>query len=220
MKFSTTDEQDETGKIAHQKRHPAAGEVALHPLHPGGTAHLRTSGMGAALQLGGRLQCRTARRTHLHRTDHPGPAGQHPHAGRRSAGHLDLPLPRRIRFRQPGARLRAYVPRTERLAVQTTCRLFRRQIRSRIPSHVPHAACQTLPGKIPQGHPRSPLRRTHRPLDRPDFGPGIRAEKTLRYPARPHSRPNLSPRHRLHRMGNPAQIPAPELEHGHGLQPA
>ena len=26
------------------------------------------------------------------------------------------------------------------------------------------------------------------------------------------------PRHRLHRMGNPAQIPAPELEHGHGLQ--
>ena len=131
-----------------------------------------------------------------------------------------VPLPRRIRFRQPGARLRAYVPRTERLAVQTTCRLFRRQIRSRIPSHVPHAACQTLPGKIPQGHPRSPLRRTHRPLDRPDFGPGIRAEKTLRYPARPHSRPNLSPRHRLHRMGNPAQIPAPELEHGHGLQPA
>lgn len=75
VKFSTTDEQDETGKIAHQKRHPAAGEVALHPLHPGGTAHLRTSGMGAALQLGGRLQCRTARRTHLHRTDHPGAAG-------------------------------------------------------------------------------------------------------------------------------------------------
>ena len=45
-------------------------------------------------------------------------------------------------------------------------------------------------------------------------------KKSLRYPARPHSRPNLSPRHRLHRMGNPAQIPAPELEHGHGLQPA
>ena len=140
--------------------------------------------------------------------------------GRRSAGHLDLPLPRRSSISAARGSIRAYVPRTERLAVQTTCRLFRRQIRSRIPSHVPHAACQTLPGKIPQGHPRSPLRRTHRPLDRPDFGPGIRAEKTLRYPARPHSRPNLSPRHRLHRMGNPAQIPAPELEHGHGLQPA
>ncbi len=59
----------------------------------------------------------------------PGPAGQHPFARRRTAGHVDLPLSGRVRLRLAGARFAQDIPGAGRLAGQAAGRLFPGQTR-------------------------------------------------------------------------------------------
>ncbi len=73
---------DEAGAFEDQKRHSAAGTAALRAVHTRGAHRVRTPGLGTAFQRRSGLQRRPARQPHLHRRDHPGPAGQHPRAQR------------------------------------------------------------------------------------------------------------------------------------------
>ena len=177
-----------------------------------------TPRVGAGLQRRDRIQRRPPATAHLRRRLGIFAARLDSGARRRTLGHLDPALPRRLRHGQRRLRFAGVVPRAGRFALETSVPLLPRPLGVGVSPPLGRRASETLQGDLPQGHHRAPLRRILRPrVGYPAQG-RVQDGEALRHHARPHPRGDHAPPRRLQRVAGAAQIPHPELEHGHDLQ--